>query len=414
MIQTALMLLLLAVGIIGSILRGPFYGIACYYLFGVLRPQYIWKWALKLDIGWSFYVAMAAILGFLFWRQKDAPAIQDNPGSAIMMAFGAWITLSFLFAINSSVSYQPYIEYLKIFVMFFLSMRVIREFSQIKALFIIAAGTLGYIAYEMNALYLFQGRLDIYTHGYGGLDNNGAGLMIAMGVPLAYFLWHGQKQWWRWIFLAMLPLFLHAILMSYSRGAMLSLLLATPLIVIRSRNKKMMLVVLTGLLLLVPVLAGQEIRDRFFTIDNYQTDESANSRFDSWKAAIKIVQDYPIFGAGIRNSNLISNQYGADMEGRTIHSLYLQIAADSGFPALGLYLAILFIAWSTLRQFQKQYQHTQSSNMQMAYNVACGLEVSLVIFSVGAVFLSLETFELPYLLILLAFKLPITISSKEV
>jgi probable O-glycosylation ligase (exosortase A-associated) len=374
----------------------------------------MWEWALKLNIGWSFYVAMAAILGFFFWRQEDTPTSQNNSGGAVMLAFGVWITLSALFAINPTVSYQPYIEYLKIFVMFFLSMRVIRKFSQLQVLYIIAAAVLGYIAYEINSLYLFDGRVDIYNRGYGGLDNNGAGLMLAMGVPLAFFLWQGQTQWWRWPFLVMLPSLLHAVLMSYSRGAMLSLLLTTPLIVIRSRNKKMMIVVLTGLFMLVPVLAGQEIRNRFFTIDNYQTDESANSRFDSWKAAINIAKDYPVFGAGVRNSNLLSHRYGADIEGRTIHSLYLQIAADSGFPALGLYLAMLYIAWSSLRQFQKQYKDAQSSKMQQAYNLACGLEISLVIFSVGAIFLSLETFELPYLLLLLAFKLPITISGEEV
>ena len=48
-----------------------------------------------------------------------------------------------------------------------------------------------------------------------------------------------------------------------------------------------------------------------------------------------------MFGVGIRNSNLFSYQYGADMEGRTIHSQYLQIAADNGFVGLGLYLAVL-------------------------------------------------------------------------
>ena len=72
MLHTVLMLVLLAVGTIGSVLRGPFYGIACYYLFAVLRPQYMWEWALKLDIGWSFYVAVAAMFGAIVWWRKDA------------------------------------------------------------------------------------------------------------------------------------------------------------------------------------------------------------------------------------------------------------------------------------------------------------------------------------------------------
>ncbi len=42
---------------------------------------------------------------------------------------------------------------------------------------------------------------------------------------------------------------------------------------------------------------------------------------------------------------------------------------------------------------------------RLAYNLACGIEGALVVFCVGSVFLSLEIFELPYLLILLGLKL---------
>ena len=58
-------------------------------------------------------------------------------------------------------------------------------------------------------------------------------------------------------------------------------------------------------------------------IRTYEEDGSAQSRFDSWRAAWLITRDYPIVGVGVRNANLFSEQYGADMEGRTIHSQYL-------------------------------------------------------------------------------------------
>src|SRR5207344_3136757 len=115
-----------------------------------------------------------------------------------------------------------------------------RELRQVRVLYLIALGALGYIAYEINFLYLVSGGLDVYQSGYGGLDNNGAGLMIAMAVPLAYFLWLHYRSWWRWIFAAFIPVMLHAVLMSYSRGAMVSLLLASPLLIVRSQRKAQM------------------------------------------------------------------------------------------------------------------------------------------------------------------------------
>lgn len=410
------MSVLLLVGTVGSFVKGPFYGIAVYYLFAVLRPQYLWKWTSLPDIQWSFFVAIAAIAASVLLPQKGSRSGWLKPGSTAMLLFGIWVTLSCVFAIDSDVAYQPCIEYLKIFVMFFIAIRILNEFSQVKALYLIAVISLGYIAYEMNFLYFVNGCMDIYHNGYGGLDNNGAGLMIAMGIPMAYFLWQGYTRWWRWVFLAIVPPMLHAVLMSYSRGAMLSLLVATPLFVMRStkQNRKSMIAVLVGVWFMLPFLAGKEIQQRFFTVEQYEQDESAQSRFESWKAALKIAEDYPIFGAGVRNANLLSQQYGADSEGRTIHSVYLQIAADSGFPALGFYLATFFIAWRTLRRFQKQYRKSISNDNPLAYNLACGLEAAIVVFCFGGIFLSLETFELPYLVILLALQLPVSVPSEEV
>ncbi|MFZ0931413.1 MAG: putative O-glycosylation ligase, exosortase A system-associated [Syntrophobacteraceae bacterium] len=406
--QTLLMLALLLVGTVGSFVKGPFYGVAVYYLFAILRPQYLWQWASLPGIQWSFFVAIATIAASIFWHKTGSGKGWLKPGSAAMLLFGIWVTLSYFFAIDSTVSYPPYIEYLKIFIMFFCSMRVISEFSQVRVLYLVGVISLGYIAYEVNFLYLVNGRLDIFHNGYGGLDNNGAGLMIAMGVPMAFFLWQGLTRWWRWFFLAMIPVMLHAVLMTYSRGAMVSLLAASPLYVMRStkENRKLMIAGLACLVMLLPFLAGKEIRARFFTVNEYKQDESAQSRFGSWEAAFKIAMDYPVFGVGVRNANLLSHQYGADMQGRTIHSVYLQIAADCGFPAMGFYVAIFFIAWRNLRRLQMRYRSSTSGDYKLAYNLACGIEASMAVFCVGAAFLSLETFELPYFLILLALQLP--------
>lgn len=134
--QTLLMFLLLFLGIVGAFVKGPFYGIAVYYFFSVLRPQYLWKWAIAVDIRWSFYVAIATIVASLFWRQTKVRNLL-KPGVLCMIGFAGWITLSHVFAINRSVSSQPYEEYLKIFVMFFCSVTVIRNLSKINAIYII-------------------------------------------------------------------------------------------------------------------------------------------------------------------------------------------------------------------------------------------------------------------------------------
>ena len=289
--------------------------------------------------------------------------------------------------------------------MFTVSAVLIYSVRQVWILMSMTALALGYIAYEINYLYLVNSYLGIQRNGYGGLDNNGAGLMLAMGVPLCYFVWEGIRNSWRWLFLALIPMLVHAVLMTYSRGAMVSLIAVIPLFILRSKRRAWLLAFAAGMAFLIPILAGKEIRERFFSIEQNVVDESANSRRQSWAAAWAIAKDYPIFGVGVRNSNLFSRQYGADMEGRTIHSQYLQITADNGFVGIGLYLGILGATWYSLRRTRLWAKARTDPESLQVYATSCGVEGSLLVFCVGALFLSLDVFELPYLLILLAAQL---------
>jgi probable O-glycosylation ligase (exosortase A-associated) len=190
--------------------------------------------------------------------------------------------------------------------------------------------------------------------------------------------------------------------MSYSRGAMVALLAAAPILMLRSRRRWQFLAMATAIAFVVPVLAGQEIRARFFTIEDYETDRTANSRMESWKAAIRIANDYPLFGVGIRNANRLSYYYGADVEGRTIHSQYFQTLADNGYPGLALYALLLGSGWIAVLRARRALKSRTDPEALLLRSVVGGLEGALAVFCVGASFLSLEVFELPYLLVLLS------------
>jgi O-antigen ligase len=140
---------------------------------------------------------------------------------------------------------------------------------------------------------------------------------------------------------------------------------------------------------------------RFFSIKDNDVDASANSRRASWAAAWAMAKDNPIFGVGIRNANLYSHDYGADVEGRTIHSQYLQTAADSGFVGLGLYLSVIASTFWNARCVRRAVAGRDDPEADRVRAVANGAEGGLATFCVGSAFLSLENFELPYLLVLL-------------
>jgi probable O-glycosylation ligase (exosortase A-associated) len=210
----------------------------------------------------------------------------------------------------------------------------------------------------------------------------------------------------RWAFVALIPVLVHAVLMTYSRGAMVSLLAACPLLLMRSRHR--VVLGLFGALFLavvLPAMAGPQIRARFMTLERHESDETANSRRATWAAGWKMARDNPIFGVGVRNANLFSYEYGADVRGQTIHSQYFQVAADNGFVGLALYLAVLITAWTSLRRCRRAGAGRTDADARRLRALASGIECSMLVYAVGAVFLSLEVFELPYLLLLLAAQL---------
>jgi O-antigen ligase len=172
------------------------------------------------------------------------------------------------------------------------------------------------------------------------------------------------------------------------------------------------------------LLAGPEIRERFVSTTQYAHDETAQLRFDSWDAGAAMAWEDPLTGKGIRNSNAFAENYGADRINRTIHNQYLQLAADSGIPSMLTFVALMGVAgWRFFRTRHRCYPliagpsgpdpDTRSRRIpyaaprldevdrvelrQMASLFLAG-EAALVIFAAGGMFLSLELFEIVWML----------------
>jgi probable O-glycosylation ligase (exosortase A-associated) len=323
----------------------------------------------------------------------------------VFLCFAAWISITFVTAINHQRALEPFVEYVKIFVMFICGTFVLRTIRELWVIYFLVLGCACYASYEINFFYFVNKVMYLQQRGYGGLDNNGAALIVAMAVPLAYFAWEASRHWTRWGFLLVIPLLVHALMLSFSRGGMLSLMVCGVLVWIRSRNKFFLSAVYLLLGMFVLASAGKELQERFFSISKHDADESAQSRWTTWGIAIRMASERPLFGMGIRNSTLFTYQYGADIEGRAIHSQYLQTAADSGWVGMALYVTLLLLVFLGLwrvRRFLRKYNDPESQRVKA---MASGLECALFLFCFGALFLSLEHFEMPYVLMLLAVQL---------
>lgn len=409
-----LVVLTFGVGVGGAALRGPMVPLLIYYLYAVLRPQFLWKWHLNQfpELGWSFYTAVAAIIAYPFWNvgtfgSRNDPERRIHPpftwAHQAMLLFFVWTTISYLTAEDQGRAWEYYWELCKVMMMYLLASQVVRSLWQVWYLYLTITGAMAYIAFDLLDVYLTTGYLVLFKRGYAGLDNNGAALMLAMGIPLCYFAWEATRGWYRWGFLLAIPAIAEVVMSSYSRGAMLSALFCAPLYLVYSRRRRFLLACYAAAAVGVPVVAGEEIKRRFFSVSEAKTgeDDSFNLRLMSWKAAALIANDYPVFGCGVRCSNNIIKWYGADMEGRTVHSLYLQFAADIGWLGLFWYLVAVGLTFLAIWRARRRLWAVRTPEADRAVAMLGGIECALITFLIGASALSLETFELPYLLLFL-------------
>jgi probable O-glycosylation ligase (exosortase A-associated) len=369
----------------------------------------MWQWALISYplIRWSFIFALPTILA------AGLQALGGSGGSEpsrfnrthwLLLAFGVVITFSFFVVAQDKSAHVQHLfeDYVRIFITFVVSTILVQNVRQVWILYLMIAVVLGYIAYEVNINYLLKGYLGIFHNGYAGLDNNGAGLMLATGVPLCYFAWQGIDRWWRWGFIILVPGIVHSVLMTYSRGAMVAMVTVIPFLLLRLRNKWWALIFGVAMAILLPIMAGKEIRKRFFSIEKHDADATANSRRIAWEVAIDLIKENPLTGVGLRNSGRYVQK---KIYNTAVHNQYLQIGADCGLPGMVLFIAVIVSTWLGLRRVRKLVAERTDPEANRLRAMANGIEGAMVVNYAGVMFLSVEVHELPYLLIFLGAQL---------
>ncbi len=434
--STGLKQMLFMIGVLGASLWAsffhPFWGLLPYYLFSIMQPQFLWEWALPPGIRWSMYAAAIALIAVVLNLRKVMNSARLNPVIPLILLYAGLITLSYLLAYDSRIAGYWFDVTVKTLIMALLVAILTDSIDRARWMILLITFALGYLAWHFNILYITEHRMDLLFYGLGALDNNGVAMIMAMGIPLMYAVGISVRPLWMKLACAGLGVLLvHSIMLAYSRGAMLSAAVVGAWILWRHRPRYQAFILAPVILLVVLMMAGPAVRDRFASIHAENVDSSIQARLDTWAGAIQMIADHPLVGMGLRNSNIYSFNYGADMVGRTIHNLYLQIAADSGIPALLVYMTIAGLAlysagrsrkallnWIDEQENPSAHRHTKHAvdkpaidpeKMEEALhhsrwhaNLLMGVQASLLIFLVDSFFFSKEVLEVAWLLTVLA------------
>jgi len=232
-------------------------------------------------------------------------------------------------------------------------------------------------------------------------DNNTLGLALCMILPLLLYLSREEpRRWLKNIMRITFFFTMIAVVFTYSRGALLGLLIILAVLIWRSPWRlRFGMALLIGALVAAPLLPDN-LWERIQSIGEQQSaetrDQSTQGRLEAWSTAWSIAVDRPFTGAGFRalwSNEIWMTYYGPEfLQVRDAHSLYFEVLEEHGFLGLGLYLLVLAGTLLTLRRIRKRWRgHTEYGYLA---NYAEMTQLCLYPFLVAGAFITVAYFDL--------------------
>ena len=170
----------------------------------------------------------------------------------------------------------------KIIILYIVACLCIDDVRKLKALAAVLVGSVIYLTYWANELYLSGrsfGRMAGPTGiGSGGLyaDQNNFAMLFVVALP---FVWYAgfliKNKILRWALWCVIPFGWHAVFLTGSRGGLVGIGVTLMIIVWRSKNKAFAVLIIPAFIGAYLWQAGDVMRGRATTISEFQTEASA-------------------------------------------------------------------------------------------------------------------------------------------
>jgi O-antigen ligase len=374
--------------------QGHAFSYVALFLFTVIlyvRPAEFYPSALTASI--ALLVGMATLGFFIPTQLSLEGTLTARPREVnLVLLFCLTGLLSIPFAINREEAWVEFSStFIRCVVIFVVIINVVRTEARLKGLIFLAMAAGIWLSVEAINDY----RLGLMTvegyraagRGTGIFGNtNDMALHLVTILPISVALMLGSKGVARkLIYGACAGLMIAAVVLSYSRGAFIGMLIVLLFIAWklgRQRRLEIAFVVLAFagiIVLLAPDKYGSRLLSIF--IPSLDAEGSADSRRGELFRSIYVALRHPLLGIGMGN-------YQPEMsyKGLVTHNSYTQVAAEMGMTALACYVMFVVTPLKKLGQIARETFETRRDSR--FYYLALGLQASLIAYLISSFFLS--------------------------
>lgn len=408
--RDVLLLLVMAVAV-PACLVNPYYGVLMWYWVSYLNPhRFTYGFTYNLPV--ALMVAAPTLIGAVF-AKKSLRSLLTWEG-VLLIALWMWYTITYIHAksIPMFVGHMKEADYemshiSKIFLMTIVMILFITTRARLHGVMLMSSCSLGFLAFK-DALFgvRTEGEYRVFGPPDSFLtDNNAFGLAINVSLPILFFLARREeRRWLRMILYLFFACGIVTVLLTYSRGGLVGLIIVLSAIMLRTRHKVLAAGAVVIALMVIVAIAPPAWMDRMGNFAHGNLDATANQRLVSWGTAWNFSHDFPITGGSFEAlpDVYIYQRYqprplpdGLTSSGP--HSIYFQLLADQGFVGVALFLLLIGSCFWTLVRIRRISRRVPQVAWLADYTLM--VEAAIMGFMASGAFLGFVYLDLIYQMI---------------
>jgi O-antigen ligase len=374
--------------------QGHVLSYAALFLFTLIlyaRPAEFYPSALTASI--ALLAGIATLVFFVPTQLSLEGTLTARPREVnLVLLFCLTGLLSLPLAINRQEAWLEFSStFIRCIVIFVVIVNVVRTEARLKGLIFLAIAAGIWLSFQAVNDY----RLGLMTvegyraagRGTGIFGNtNDMALHLVTILPISVALMIGSKGAVRkLLYGACAAVMIAAIILSYSRGAFIGMLIVFFFIAWKLGSQRRLEIIFAALALggILVLLAPDKYGSRLLSIfiPSLDTEGSADARRGELFRSIYVALRHPLLGIGMGN-------YQPEMsyKGLVTHNSYTQVGAEMGMTALITYVLFIVSPLKKLGQIARETFDTRRDSR--FYYLALGLQASLIAYLISSFFLS--------------------------
>ena len=386
-----IVLIILTICIIAAI-RKPWQGVLSLAIFSYMNPHaFAWGFVRSLPV----YMVLFLVVAVSTLITKDKQALPKDWRIPVFISLWAYFFITTQFAYFPEIAIQRFWFITKIYIPFFFTLMLINTREKLYYLIITIGASIGFLAVKGGLFAIAHG----FSHRVYGppgtqfYENNAFAVAVLISIPLL-LVWRKQtphKKIHLGLTLAV-PVMYACSLSSWSRGALITMVVLTLILLRHSKHKSLAIpLVIGGTIFAIPYLP-EEWFGRMHTLETYEEDESAMSRIKIWTDGWNHTLEHPFVGSGFEGWRWVGM--------RDWHSSYVEMFSEHGFIAFGLWLSLILGSVISLTRLPKLTKGIEG--MEWVANYSFMVRLSIICYMTGTAFLGLSYWDLIYHLIFIA------------